>query len=59
MGKQIHLEVRKRGLLEKNIVLGIALFDLYAKCGKLEKAQQVFEELIVHNVVLLCFHRVM
>ena len=51
LGKQIHGEVTSRGLLEKDISLGNALADMYAKCGSLEKAQQVLEELPFRDVV--------
>ena len=40
-----------KGMLERDIVLGTALVDMYAKCGGLEKAQQVLEELPMRNVV--------
>ena len=40
-----------RGLLENNLMLGTTLVDTYAKCGLLEKAQQVLEELPVRDVV--------
>jgi pentatricopeptide repeat protein len=51
MGKQIHEAVVRWGLLEKDIVLGTSLVDMYAKCGMLEKAEQVLEGLSVRNVV--------
>ena len=44
-GKQIHDEVVRQGLLQNNFVLGIALVDMYAKCGALAKAQRVLDEL--------------
>ena len=54
-GKQIHNEIVGRGLLEtdieKDIVLGTALVDMYAKCGILERAQKVFDKLLIRNVV--------
>ena len=44
-----------RGLLEadieKDIVLGTALVDMYAKCGVLVKAQKLHEELRIRNVI--------
>ena len=40
-----------RGLLKKNSVLGTALVDMYAKCGSLEKAREVLEELPFRDVV--------
>ncbi|KAI5080121.1 hypothetical protein GOP47_0005600 [Adiantum capillus-veneris] len=51
MGKQIHDEIVSQGLLEKIVVLGNALVDMYAKCGALLKAQRVFDELPIRNVV--------
>ena len=48
-GKQIHDEIINRGLLDKNIVLGNALVDMYAKCGVLAKAQKVLEELPIRD----------
>ncbi|KAH7301556.1 hypothetical protein KP509_23G032000 [Ceratopteris richardii] len=50
-GEQIHYEIARLGLLQKNIMLGNALVDMYAKCGALVKAQQVLEELPVRNVI--------
>ncbi|KAH7290027.1 hypothetical protein KP509_30G029200 [Ceratopteris richardii] len=44
LGKQIHIEIISQRLLEKNIVLGNSLIDMYAKCGVPMKAQQVFDE---------------
>ena len=51
IGQDIDAEVRRRGLLEKDVVLGNALVDMYAKCGALDKAREVFEKLPVRNVV--------
>ena len=31
-GKKIEVEIRNQGLLEKKIVLGTALMDMYSKC---------------------------
>ena len=50
-GKQIQEEVVSRGLLEKDIVIGTALVDMYAKCGDLTKAQEFLEQLPIRNVV--------
>ena len=50
-GRQIHDEIVSRGLLEKDIVLGNALVDMYAKCGAITKAQQVLEELHARDVI--------
>ena len=38
-------------MLEKNVILGTVLVDMYAKCGMLKKAQQVLEDLPFRNIV--------
>jgi pentatricopeptide repeat protein len=38
------------GLLEKDVVLGTSLVDMYVKCGMLEKAQMVLKDLHIRNV---------
>ena len=43
IGEDIDAEVRKQGLLQKDVVLSTALMDMYAKCGALVKARDVFE----------------
>ncbi|KAI5081375.1 hypothetical protein GOP47_0004558 [Adiantum capillus-veneris] len=50
-GEEIHDEILRQGLLRRNIVLGTALVDMYAKCGDLAKAQQVLQKLPVRDVV--------
>ena len=50
-GEIIHEEIARRGFLEKNIVLGNALVDMYGKCGVLGKACQVLEALPIRDVV--------
>lgn len=50
-GRTIHEDIRKRGLLGRNLVLGNTLVDMYAKCGLLVKAKEVFNELPVRDVV--------
>jgi pentatricopeptide repeat protein len=51
-GGNIHEEIVCRGSLEKDIVLGTALVDMYAKCGELVKAEKVLEGLSVRNAVV-------
>ena len=50
-GREIHVEISKQGLLERDGVIGSALVDMYAKCGLLQHAQEVFDKLIVHDTV--------
>eukprot|EP00250_Pteridium_aquilinum_P020973 c24999_g5_i1 orf=421-1284(+) len=51
-GLDIHAEVAKTDLLTVDLFVGSALVDLYAKCGLLAKAQQVFGELPARDVVV-------
>ena len=51
MGKQIHDEILRHGVLDKDVVLGTALVDMYAKCGMLERAEEVFHKLMVRDIV--------
>ncbi|KAI5057915.1 hypothetical protein GOP47_0027930 [Adiantum capillus-veneris] len=50
-GKEIHAEVCRHGLSQKDMKIGTALVDMYAKCGVLPKAQEVFDELTARDVV--------
>jgi pentatricopeptide repeat protein len=47
-GEKIHAQVLTGNL---NVNLGNALLDMYVKCGEVKKAQTVFDELDVHDVV--------
>lgn len=49
-GEEIHVEIADRGLSQKNVFLGSALINMYAKCGLLEQAREVFDELPVRDV---------
>ncbi|KAH7315728.1 hypothetical protein KP509_21G062800 [Ceratopteris richardii] len=50
-GEKLHNVICLEGHLERDIVLGNALVDMYAKCGALVKARQVLKELPVRNTV--------
>jgi pentatricopeptide repeat protein len=50
-GKDIHAMAHSTGLLASHPSLGSALVDMYVKCGHLEKAIDVFQELDVRDVV--------
>lgn len=50
-GAQIHAELRRRGLLRKDVMLGSAVVDMYAKCSSFAEAREVFDELQAPNVV--------
>ncbi|KAH7443656.1 hypothetical protein KP509_02G044500 [Ceratopteris richardii] len=51
IGSEIHEQIRKENLLEKDIVLGNGLIDMYTKCGALERANEVFSQLSKRNLV--------
>ncbi|KAH7287280.1 hypothetical protein KP509_32G048400 [Ceratopteris richardii] len=51
-GQEIHSEVERKGLLEKDIAIASSLVDMYANCGLLPWAQEVFDKLSVKDVVL-------
>lgn len=48
-GSALHDDMQKEGLLLDTFVV-TALVDMYAKCGSLAKAQEVFDALPVHDV---------
>ncbi|GKV08649.1 hypothetical protein SLEP1_g20253 [Rubroshorea leprosula] len=49
-GKWIHEYVKKRKILEFDVFIGTALVDMYAKCGCIDMAVEVFEEMPKRNV---------
>ena len=53
-GKEIHDTLISLGLLEKNILLGTTLVNMYVKCNAREKAYQVIEELPIRDTGRLC-----
>jgi pentatricopeptide repeat protein len=50
-GKIIHKKILNTSLLKKDIGLGNALIDMYAKCGVLTEAHCVLEELSIRSVI--------
>ncbi|KAJ7536559.1 hypothetical protein O6H91_12G073800 [Diphasiastrum complanatum] len=49
-GKQLHLDIIESGL-DSDVVVGSTLVDMYAKCGRIEDARQVFNNMHERNVV--------
>jgi pentatricopeptide repeat protein len=49
-GKEIHEEIIKRGLVS-DVFVGSAIIDMYAKCGNIEGACNVFDRMTVRDVV--------
>ena len=50
-GKEIHDDVVNMGLLEKKVILCIALVDMYAKFGMLKTIHQVLYHICISGVV--------
>jgi pentatricopeptide repeat protein len=51
LGKEIHGEIDDEPSLGKDMVIGTALVDMYAKCGMLDEARDVLAELPGRDVV--------
>ena len=49
-GKWIHEFVKKKRWIESDVFVGTALVDMYAKCGCIETAVEVFKKLTRRNV---------
>ncbi|KAI5058831.1 hypothetical protein GOP47_0027001 [Adiantum capillus-veneris] len=50
-GNKIHAKILREGIAENDVVLGNALVSMYANCGELAKALEVFFQLLARNVV--------
>jgi pentatricopeptide repeat protein len=50
-GREIHEQILGGDLHEKDLVLGNALVDMYAKCGAFSKAQELLEGLPARDVI--------
>ncbi|KAJ7542131.1 hypothetical protein O6H91_10G091000 [Diphasiastrum complanatum] len=49
-GKQLHFDIIKRGF-HSNVIVGNTLVDMYAKCGCIEDARELFNYMSERNVV--------
>ncbi|KAK9735758.1 hypothetical protein RND81_04G225600 [Saponaria officinalis] len=49
-GQQIHSKIIRRGL-DRNLALGNALIDMYAKCGIIEDSRKLFETMPLKDLV--------
>ncbi|XP_010109634.2 pentatricopeptide repeat-containing protein At2g13600 [Morus notabilis] len=50
-GLQIHGRVMKCEKFRDDLILGNALVDMYAKCGRIDEARWVFDRMPIRNVV--------
>ncbi|KAI5068803.1 hypothetical protein GOP47_0017148 [Adiantum capillus-veneris] len=51
-GQEIHAEVAAEGWFDKDAGVANSVIDMYAKCGMLAEAQDVFDELLVRSVIM-------
>ncbi|XP_057852302.2 pentatricopeptide repeat-containing protein At4g13650-like isoform X2 [Cryptomeria japonica] len=49
-GMDVHQSINERGI-SSNVVVVTALVDMYAKCGSIDKAREVFDKMPQRNVV--------
>lgn len=49
-GKQLHSRISERGF-ESDTVVGTSLVAMYAKCGQLEDARNIFDNMLSRNVI--------
>jgi pentatricopeptide repeat protein len=50
MGRHVHEQIMKCGH-ESNIFMAISVIDMYAKCGSIEDAEKVFNNMPTHDLV--------
>ncbi|KAH7301774.1 hypothetical protein KP509_23G042100 [Ceratopteris richardii] len=50
-GSKLHVDIAGSGFFESNAFVGCALLNMYAKCGVIHKAEQVFNRFSVRNAV--------
>lgn len=50
-GREMHIEIAKKGMLEEDAFVGSTVVDMYSKCGMLAEAQQAFDKLPIQDVV--------
>lgn len=50
IGKQVHACITRVGFMV-NVFCGSALVDMYAKCGSIKDATQIFQEMPIRNIV--------
>ncbi|XP_057858095.2 pentatricopeptide repeat-containing protein At5g27110-like isoform X1 [Cryptomeria japonica] len=49
-GMHIHQSIKDKGILS-DVVVATALVDMYAKCGSIEKARELFDKIPQRNVI--------
>ncbi|KAH7290958.1 hypothetical protein KP509_30G071100 [Ceratopteris richardii] len=51
IAQEVHSEIERKGLLEKELLVGNTLIDMYSKCGSISRAHEVFTKLPMRDVV--------
>ncbi|KAL9671150.1 hypothetical protein QQ045_008716 [Rhodiola kirilowii] len=51
VGMQLHSRVMKSGLAEDDVILFTSILDMYAKCGNIESAYELFQSMPEKNLV--------
>ncbi|KAM3282858.1 pentatricopeptide repeat-containing protein [Capsicum chacoense] len=51
LGQNLHAHVIKSGFLSRNIIVQTSFLDLYSKCGVMECARMLFDEMPIRNLV--------
>ena len=50
-GQEVHAKIVKQELLERDLLLGNALIDMYVNCGLVSRAREVFDNLPMKDVI--------
>ena len=50
-GQEMDVVITNKRLFESNVIVGIALLNMYMKCGFLMETLNVFKRLPLHNIV--------
>lgn len=50
-GRELHAELERQGFVGKDLILSNSIINMYASCGMLAKAQQVFDALPIQDVI--------
>jgi pentatricopeptide repeat protein len=50
-GEEIHVEIERKGLLEKDLLVGNTLINMYGRCGLPSKAHRVCDKIPIRNTV--------
>lgn len=49
-GMEVHEEINRRGF-QSEVSVGNSLLDMYTKCGKMDKAREVFDQMNLRDII--------